>query len=136
MPELLLSWIGSRQTWNLDLVPPPQLQLHPPQLQLHLVDVAPHNGRVMIIVMMKTTMPNVTMMEEIVVITINQDGIITAKHVNASKAKLQLQRQLQLHLAVDVVFQIGLKINIVMMKTTMLSVTLMEELVATQLMDG
>merc|ERR1719273_1200364 len=124
MPELLLFWIGSRQTWNLDLVHPPQLQLHPPQLQLNLVDVAPHNGRVMIIVMMKTTMPNVAMMEEIVVITINQDGIITAKHVNASKAKLQLQ--LQLHLAVDVVFQIGLKINIVMMKTTMLNVTLTE----------
>merc|ERR1711997_101396 len=107
-----------------------------PQLQLHLMDAAPHNGRVMIIVMMKTTMLNVTMMEEIVVITINQDGIITAKHVNASKAKLQLQLQLQLHLAVDVVFQIGLKINIVMMKITMLNVTLMEELVATQLMDG
>merc|ERR1719273_2734610 len=124
MPELLLFWIGSRQTWNLDLVHPQQLQLHPPQLQNHLVDVAPHNGRVMIIVMMKTTMPNVTMMEEIVVTTINQDGIITAKHVNASKAKLQLQ--LQLHLAVDVVFQIGLKINIVMMKTTMLNVTLTE----------
>merc|ERR1712129_215485 len=92
MPELLLFLTGLRQIWNLELDPLilleqlqllELLQLQPHQLQPHHLDVVPHNGLLMIGVMMKTTMLIAIMMEALVVPMLSEDGTPTVLIVNA-----------------------------------------------------
>merc|ERR1712129_447140 len=94
MPVLLLFLIGLRQIWNLELdllilleqlQLQEQLQLLPllHQLQPHHLDVVPHNGLLMIGVMMKTTMLIAIMMEAPVVPMLSEDGTPTVLIVNA-----------------------------------------------------
>merc|ERR1739844_780656 len=78
-----------------------------------------------IIVMMKTTLLNVNMMEEIVVIMKRMVGTNIVKFVNV----LSFQKQLKPLMDQIVRLLIGLVMIIVMMKTTMLNAGLMVEIV-------
>merc|ERR1712083_112613 len=86
-----------------------------------------------IIVMMKTTLLDVDLMVETVVIMIMMAGTTIAQNVHVLRCQKQLRHQRMI-----VQFPIGLETIIVMMKITMLNVDLMEEIVAKnhQLMDG
>merc|ERR1719292_21991 len=89
------------------------------------MNVELHNGLVTTIVMMKTTILNVDLMEVIaakkILMTV---GTIIANFVIALKWKQQLN-----HPWVNVLFHTGLVTTIVMMKTTLLNVDLMVETV-------
>merc|ERR1712083_602350 len=86
-----------------------------------------------IIVMMKTTLLDVDLMVEIVVIMTMMAGTIIAQNVHVLRCQKQLRHQRMI-----VQFPIGLETIIVMMKITLLDVDLMVEIVAKnhQLMDG
>merc|ERR1719291_990236 len=100
------------------------------------------NGPVTISVMTKTTTPSVDLMEAIVVITLATVGITTAASVSALKCQKPLKHPLKnpgIPLKTQwrplkspwgtVLPHNGLEIIIVMMKTTLPSVDLMEEIV-------
>merc|ERR1712193_585344 len=94
------------------------------------------HGLETIIVMMKTTMLPVNLMVEIVVKNhLLLDGTIIVMLVNVLNNKQQQLKHLK---RMIVQFPIGLETIIVMMKTTLLHVDLMVEIVAKnhQLMDG
>merc|ERR1712183_1066666 len=113
--------------------------LHPHLLQaLQVLDVDLLNGRVIITVMMKTTMQIVNMMVEIVVEIMSTPN--TALHVNVwipmnNLLKLLLKPPLNLHkMLVDLLN--GRVIITVMMKTTMKHVAGMVEIVVVILMTN
>merc|ERR1719464_1972849 len=82
------------------------------------------NGPVIISVMTKTTTPSADLMEAIVVITMARVGITTAASVSALKCQQPLKNPWGIVLPHN-----GLEIIIVMMRTTLPSVDLMEEIV-------
>merc|ERR1719509_442417 len=88
--------------------------------------VLPHNGLETIIVTMRTTPPNVDLMEEIVVITKWRATPTTAMLANAWITQSQLK-----NLEQTVLPHIGLEMPFVMTKTTPKSVDLMVEIVVT-----
>merc|ERR1712037_275246 len=89
-------------------------------------NVLPHNGLEIIIVMGRTTPPNVDLMEEIVVITKWRAIPTTAVLANAWTTQSQLK-----NLEPTVLPHTGLEMPSVMMKTTPKSVDLMVEIVVT-----
>merc|ERR550534_1963446 len=108
-----------------------------PQLKLQWSAPFP-NGPVTVSVMMKTTTPSADLMEVIVVITMARVGITTAASVSALKCQKPLNHPWKLlknpgiplkSPQRNVLPHIGLEMDIVMMKTTPLSVDLMEEIV-------
>merc|ERR1712008_530754 len=82
------------------------------------------NGPVTISVTMKTTTPNVDLMEAIVVIMLAKVGTTTAVSVNALKCQKPLNRPWR-----NVQPHNGLEMDIVMMRTTPPNADLMEEIV-------
>merc|ERR1719183_2258283 len=94
-----------------------------PQLKLQWSAPFP-NGPVTISVMTKTTTPSADLMEAIVVIMTARVGITTAASVSALKCQQPLKSPWGIVLPHN-----GLETIIVMMRTTPLSVDLMEEIV-------
>merc|ERR1712228_793923 len=92
-----------------------------------------HIGLETIIVIMKTTLLDVDLMVEIVVIMTMMAGTTIVQNVLVLRCQKQLRHQRMI-----VQFPIGLETIIVMMKITPLDVDLMEEIVAKNhpLMDG
>merc|ERR1711894_358627 len=89
------------------------------------------NGPETVSVMMKTTTPSADLMEVIVVITMARVGITTAASVSALKCQKPLNHQWKplKNPQRNVLPHNGLETDIVTMRTTHLSVDLMEEIV-------